>query len=139
MLTKLFSLLLTLPGQRLSRNPYLVFMTRAALHKKLRSYLVDSLAGESKLLFATVASRVDDFACTLGRKTEVFPHLDDYERLLPDNWCARWVGNDAGGGIMYAMLRTHPDAASKWAPIAGPFDAAVDMGPIIPPRLPVAP
>ena len=25
----------------------------------------------------------------------------------------------------------------KWAPVAGAFDAAVDMGPSIPPRLPV--
>ena len=111
-------------------------MRRETLHRKVCAGLQIWLAGESKLLFAAVAYKADEIAEGLGRKSELFPSLFDYERLLPGDWCARWIGDD-NGGMMYAMRRDNPEAISTWSPVAGAFDAAVDMGPSILPRLPV--
>lgn len=58
-------------------------MRRETLHRKVCVALKNWLSGESKLLFAAVAYKADEIAEGLGRKSELFSSLFDYERVLP--------------------------------------------------------
>lgn len=111
-------------------------MKRTLMEHKVREHLARFLVAHKRLTLWAVSLEADSYAREhLGRKSDLFQNLGSYANLLPENWMSQWVGDDSGGGILYVVCREHA-SPSRWTPIAGVFDAAVDFGPGIPPRLP---
>lgn len=89
----------------------------------VRAYLRERAARPSCTLYelSVVADRA------AGR--ELWPHLQEYERVLPDGSRCFW--NPETGFLEatnpFSQVRARVDEGVR--PVPGPFDAAVDMGP----------
>ena len=104
--------------------------------KAVKEYL-EERSHEPTVLLYSVSVAADEAARNAGRKSELYDSLYGYLDLLPHGTRRGWVEHGSGG--MYMVFNPfNPDSAKveTFEPIAGPFDAAVDLGPSVLPRMP---
>lgn len=79
--------------------------------KIARDYLEDA---DQALLLFDVASAVDRVLKQRGRVNDLFPSLFDYEIIIPQGWCCRWMGRGGESDSLYCVVpvasvsRSHP-------------------------------
>ena len=107
--------------------------------KAVKTFLCEK-THEPAILLYTVSVVADEAARNAGRKSELYESLFGYMALLPPGTRTGWVGSTYGDGFYMVFNPFNPDSATveTYRPIAGPFDAAVDLGPSTPPRLPAS-
>lgn len=78
----------------------------------------------------TLSVIADKAAMDAGRKTELFPSLADYERVLPPASRTRWIQRGESDWLIatnpHYRGETPPELQNEHNPIPGPFDAATD-------------
>lgn len=106
--------------------------------RAVEAYLRDNTR-EPAIPLHTLSVVADRAAIDAGRKSELYESLYGYLALLPAGTRHGWVKSGSGG--LYKVFNPfNPDSAkvATYEPIAGPFDAAVDLGPMVAPRLPAS-
>lgn len=105
----------------------------------VKGYL-EERSHEPTVLLYSVSAAADEAARNAGRKSELYESLFGYIDLLPPGTRTGWVGSTYGDGFYMVFNPFNPDSATvkTYEPIAGPFDAAVDLGPSTPPRMPAS-
>lgn len=75
--------------------------------REARKFIAAELRGETTPKpFWWLAERTDARLVELGkRKSELFPYLENYERLLPETWTTRWLTSGTGTDRMLFAVR----------------------------------
>jgi len=97
----------------------------------VKKYLEEE--GGKPIPLFVVAGIADIAARKAGaRKSDLFSHLDGYEKVLPPDWTTCWLnqtGNRFDDGTLYAVKRNMDMGGTglkPCQPVPGPYDIGVD-------------
>jgi hypothetical protein len=94
--------------------------------KAIQEYLEENSSKKTVSLYS-LSAVADNAAFSAGKKRELFNSLYDYEKLLPKGTKVAWVNNFLS---VINPFCTDNAPVQEDVFIPGPYDTAVDMGPV---------